>query len=405
MDKRSVIVRSSSVIMALAMVFAANLSVWAGEPDPVEAAKPAAVKSEPGAKTATSAPDAKKTAPAPDAKSAPAAKPAVSAPAQAEHVHGPSCNHGPAAPAQSFGVQADPSDGPVLITSPLPWSTLRSDSVVVSLQAELALLPKGSIDFRVVRRSGTRASTVFTKSVKMEEPTAEVFLGRVRELPVGGNVYLSIEWSVPGSDIKGVVEPVGIVRLIGEMTADNRWVPSQPPLVAVKLADGVSGTQAAEALAGAGGFEVGGMKFAAGWNSVGLFIRFTPDAGVTGIDFAFDLKCGKNAFLAWADRFVIYSAAGDSVGGRHFGRRAVDNEGLKSEELAWGRNNSPGLEKADAARVVMVRWADMGIQPFEERTVGFSVFANGRVKKQPASYPAAADRKVPGTWGEIKLSK
>jgi len=300
---------------------------------------------------------------------------------------------------------ADPADGPVVIAAPAPWTTLRSDSVVVSVQADLGALPRGTIDFKVVRRSGTRASTLFSRSVKMEEPSADVFLGRVRDMPVGGNAFLSIEWSVPGSELKGAVEPIGAIRLFGEVTADNRWSPAQAPQVAIKLSDGISGTQAAEALAAAPSFEVSGMKFSAGWNSVGLFIRFIPDAAVTGVDFAFDLKCGKNAFLAWADRFVVYSAAGDGVTGQHFGKRAVDKDGIKSEELSWGSNNSPGLEKAETARVMMVRWPDLGMQPFEDRNIGFAVFANGRAAKRPASYPVAADRSVPGTWGDLRLAK
>ncbi|MCL2183876.1 MAG: hypothetical protein FWB85_10455 [Chitinispirillia bacterium] len=307
--------------------------------------------------------------------------------------------------AASLSAQPAVPDGPVVITAPAAWTTLRSDSVTVSVQADLDKLPKGTIDFKVVRRSGTRANTVITKSVKMEEAAADVFLGRVKELPVGGNVYLSVEWSVPGSSLKGVVEPVGIVKLFGEMTAGNKWVPAQPPQTAVRLADGISGAQAAEALSATPVFDVGGLvKFSAGWNPTGLFIRFVQPSrtAVVGIDFAFDMKCGKNAFLAWADRFARYNLPDDSVSGKHIGNRTADSAGIKFEELKWGSNNSPGLEKAGDARVVMVRWPDLGVQPFEERSIGFAVFVSGRTDK---SYPAAADRNIPGTWGDLKLAK
>jgi len=309
--------------------------------------------------------------------------------------------------AQPAGFQADPSDGPIVVTSPSPWATLRSDSVVVSVQADPAFLPKGSIDFKAVRRSGARSSTLFTRSVKMDGPSADVFLGRVRDVPLGGSDFLSIEWSVPGSELKGVIEPVGVVPLGGAVSSDGKWVPARPPLAAMKLGEGVSGAAAAEALAGAEGFEVGGMKFAAGWNTAGLFIMFTPADGVTGVEFAFDLKCGKSAFLAWADRFILYDAAGDGVRGVHYGGRSVGKDGIASEEMVWvGRSASLAVEKAEKARVVMVQWPDLGMQPFEERSVGFSVFANGgRLRKHPVSYPASARREVPGTWGEIKLAK
>jgi len=301
----------------------------------------------------------------------------------------------------------DPDGEPVAVTAPTQWSTLRSDSVLVSVQADLSKLPKGSVDFKVVKRSGSRASTLFSKSVKMDgDNSADVFLGRVRDVPLGGTDYLSVEWSVPGSDLKGIVEPVGVVRLDGAVSDSNKWIPARPPLTAVKLKDGAADAAAAEVLAGTDGFEVGGMKFAAGWNADGLYIYFTPADGVTSVEFALDLKCGKNAFLAWADRFVVYSAEKDSVSGVHSGARSVvDKEGMKFEDRAWGGDGSLSVAKLEAARLVKVRWYELGAQPFEERSVGFAVFAKGRVKKQPASYPAAAVRGVPGTWGDVKLAK
>ena len=296
-------------------------------------------------------------------------------------------------------------DAPVVVTEPSPWSTLRSDSVVVTIQADTSKLPNGRVDFKLVRRSGSRAATVFTKSVAMKKNRAKVFLGRSKDVPLGGTDYLSVEWSVPGTEFKGVFEPLGIVRLDGAVSDSNKWVPARPPLTAVRLADGAADDKAAGALAGADGFEAGGMKFSAGWNTEGLFILFTPADGVSAVEFAFDLKCGKNAFLAWADRFVVYSAAGDSVSGLHSGARSVDKEGMKFEDRAWGSGQSLSVTKADAARLVKVKWYELGAQPFEERNVGFAVFVKGRVKKQPASYPAAAVRGIPGTWGDINLAK
>ena len=304
------------------------------------------------------------------------------------------------------GLYADDFDAPVVVAEPSPWSTLRSDSVTVKVQAGLARLPEGGgIDFKVVRRSGARASTLFTKSVGMDDSSADIFLGRSRDVPLGGTDYLSIEWSVPGTGLKGVVEPVGVVRLDGAAPDGNKWVPANPPLTAVRLKDGVADDEASGALAGAGGFEAGGIKFSAGWNTEGLFILFTPADGVSAVEFAFDLKCGKNAFLAWADRFVVYSAASDSVSGLHSGARSVDKEGMKFEEKAWGSGQSLSVVKAESARLVKVKWYELGAQPFEERNVGFAVFVKGRVKKQPASYPAAAVRGIPGTWGDINLAK
>ena len=129
----------------------------------------------------------------------------------------------------------DDDSASVLIAAPTVWSTLRSDSVVVSIQADTSKLPKKSIDFKVIKRSGVRSTTLFSKNVKVDDVSVDAFLGRVSGLPIGGGDYLSIEWSAPGSDIKGVIEPIGAVRLAGTVSEENKWVPTQPPLSAVKL--------------------------------------------------------------------------------------------------------------------------------------------------------------------------
>ncbi|MDR2578175.1 MAG: hypothetical protein LBC70_05110 [Chitinispirillales bacterium] len=308
----------------------------------------------------------------------------------------------------SAGLSAqDNAASPVAVISPSPWSTLRSDSITVSFQADLEMLPNKSVDFRVVRRSGARSTTLFTRNVKMEaDNSADVFLGRSRDVPLGGTDYLAIEWSVPGTEHRGTVEPVGLVRLAGEIV-DNAWVPARPALSAMRLQDGVPGEDAAAALAaGENGFEVGGARFAAGWNTESLFILFTPAAGVTGAEFAFDLKCGKNAFLSWADRFIVYSVEGDSIYGRHYNRGAVDVEGMKFEELRWGdgREREIAAIEAGSARLISVRWSELGAQTFDGRNIGFSVFVENRTRSRSASHPAAAARNIPGTWGDLKLA-
>ncbi len=302
-----------------------------------------------------------------------------------------------ALPAYAF-AQAD--DVPVVITSPTEWTTLRSDSVSVSAQVDTARLPKGSVDFKVVRRSGARSSVLFSKSVKPDGAVVDVFLGRVRGVPVGGGDFLSIEWNVPGTEYKGVVEPVGVALLSGTVSAENKWVPTSPHLSAVKLKDGISGEGAAETLAGLSGFSVGGAVFAAGWNAFGLFLYFTPSASVPEAEFALDLKYGANAFTAWADRFVAVGA--DSAYGIRASKRSVDKDGLKVDETSWGDAKSIVLTKAGAGRLVTLPWSELGVLPFDGRNMGFAVFARG--KKQGAAYPVGATRLIPGTWGGLSLA-
>jgi hypothetical protein len=292
-------------------------------------------------------------------------------------------------------------NAPVVISSPAAWTTLRSDSVTVSLQADTAALPKGSVSFKVLRRSGARSSVLFSKSVKVEDGAVDAFLGRVPGgLPVGGSDFLSIEWSVPGTELKGVVEPVGVVKLNGKVVEDNKWVPGSPRLAAVRLEEGITGDRAAEALGGLAGVGVGGGKIAAGWNDAKLFLSCTPLGSAAEAEFAFDLKCGYNAFLAWADRFV--ATDDDSAYGSHASMRSVDKDGLKVEESPWVGAAAPALVRAGKARMVSLDWSELGIQPFEGRAVGFAAFAKG---KAGVSYPAGANRAIPGTWGGIELGK
>lgn len=316
------------------------------------------------------------------------------------------------AAALSLAVWARPAaaqeDAPVVVTAPAAWSTLRSDSVVVSIQADTSRLPGGVVNFKVVKRSGAKSSTLFSKSVGVREASVDAFLGRAGGLPVGGREYLSIEWSVPGSELSGVVEPVGVVRLNGAVSAENKWVPAAKRVEAVRLKDGVTAEGAAEALAGSGGFVVGGAKFAAGWNGSGLFLYFPQAGSVSAAEFAFDLKCGSNAFVAWADRFVRVSA--DTAYGLHVSKRSVDKDGLAAEESRWGSAGSIALTKSGGARVVSVEWSELGIQPFDGRNIGFAVFvAGGGGKGVPftpsAAYPSGAARLIPGTWGGLELGK
>ncbi|MDR3013202.1 MAG: hypothetical protein LBU70_08340 [Chitinispirillales bacterium] len=292
----------------------------------------------------------------------------------------------------------------VVITSPEPWATLRTDSVVVSFQADTSILPRGSVDFRVVRSSRGRETTLFTQNVKAADLGAEVFLGRVRanDIPLGGTDFMSIMWSIPGSDLRGSIKPIGIAKLSGEAIG-GKWIPAYPPLSAVRIADGASMEEAAAAFTEATGFEVGGMRVAVGWNTEAFFINLpSPPSGVTEVEFALDLRCGKNAFLAWADRFVVYDAASSVVSLLRYERSVSGAIGYKS--VPWGGGAAFSFMKGESANLVKIFWHEMGIQPFDERGLGFAVFVGGRAG-QPANYPAGARRDIPGTWGDIRLEK
>jgi len=286
-------------------------------------------------------------------------------------------------------------DEAVTITSPTPWMTLRSDSVWVSVQADTQRLPQRVIAFKVNRNLNGRTSTLFSKSVKMDDISADVFLGKLSAVPFGGTDFLTLEWSVAGTELKGVIEPLGAVKLPDGAAA-------RPPISAVRLKEGVTETQAADVLLGVGGTEAGAVKFAAGWNMDGLYVLLNA-ADAAEVRLAIDGKCGKSAFLSWADRFAVFTAEADSVHGRHY-KRSVDKNVIKLELMPWGGKSTLSVAKAEASRLVKISWHEIGLQPFEERNMGLAVFTTGKTKKT-ASYPSLAKWEIPGTWGDLKLEK
>jgi len=286
-------------------------------------------------------------------------------------------------------------DEAVTITSPTPWTTLRSDTIEVSVQADKQRLPQGAVAFKVNKNSNGRTTALFSKTVKMDDASADVVLGTLGAVPLGGTDFVTLEWSVPGSELKGVIEPVGAVRLPDAVTA-------RPPLSAVRLKDGVTEAQAADALRGVAGTDAGGAKFAAGWNTDGLYVLLNA-VNAAEVWLAIDGKCGKSAFLSWADRFVVFSAEADSVYGRHY-KRSADKNAITFETMDWGNKSTLSVTKAEASRLIKIKWYEIGLQPFEERNVGFAVFTTGKTKKA-ASYPGLAKWEIPGTWGDIKLEK
>jgi hypothetical protein len=281
--------------------------------------------------------------------------------------------------------------------------TLRGDSLFVTIQADTSKLPKGTIDFKVKRHSGDRASTLFNKSVKIEDNNADIFLGIVKEKNLGGSDFLSIGWSVAGSELSGTVEPFG--RAIIEESAQS----DKNVLSAVKLKDGLSITQISDALIGAQGHDIGGSKFASGWNKDGLYILFNPAAAFLETQFAFDAKCGRGAFLSWSDRFIVYDAASQSVRGVHY-KRTFDKNAIRYAEMPWGeakdgKADGLSLSNAENSKLIKVQWHEMGLQPFEERNIGFAIFIKEKSKKETMTYPSAAKSGIPGTWGELRLEK
>ncbi|MDG5813716.1 hypothetical protein QA601_01370 [Chitinispirillales bacterium ANBcel5] len=294
------------------------------------------------------------------------------------------------------GLAVYVSASDVLINSPLPWMTLRNDSLMVRLQADTAQLPQNQITFSVKHHSPGRASQLMSNTVTMDDYSGEFLIGMLGRAQLGGDQWLSIEWNVPGTEKNDRLGPVGIADLnLLESKRINKALRVDDDS---KLNDVVSFAKDSTLL------EKNDAGVSLAWNTNALFLMIHKSE-VSGkeLKLGFDPKCGKYAFLAWADRFISYSTETDSVLGTHYRRSYDDEEGLQYQKRVWGEN----IEQISNEEMVFVSipWDELGLIPFEERVLGFAVFEYDSNQNLSVSLPQSAQKQVPGTWGEFILQK
>jgi hypothetical protein len=283
----------------------------------------------------------------------------------------------------------------IAFNGPMPWITQRNDSITVRAQIDTAQLKKDKvINLSAVLVNDRQQKTVLAKKAfRVTDYSGEFALGAVKKDLVGGRSYIKIDWSLPAAaGGKGSLEPVGIAAL-DKLPA--------PDLIAVpRLKDGaspdVSGLKESDFRA------VGTTRFALGWNDGALFIVLVKRQATGSVRFAIDGKNGKNAFLSFADRVVMYGPGKDSLRGAHFSREIRDGR-LTYEEKPWPNEIT---KSASGDRVVIrVPWSDAGIIPFEERKFGMGITAFDAKGGQTAAVPRKADFYLPATWCDLLLAK
>jgi len=277
----------------------------------------------------------------------------------------------------------------VVLNSPAQWLTLRNDSVVAKAQVDTALNKSKVIKYTLSSVIGGVTKVIAKKEVKVTDVANDAFIAKVNSNVLGGLDYLKIEWAADSQ--KTEILPFGILAL--------EKLPKSTP-VQIKKVDSTSSLKAiADGLKDADFTKIGTHAYALAWNSNALYLITKKSADSTVLTVAIDGKNGKNAFLAYPDRFVMVKK--DSVWGTHYNRAITDGK-MKYSEIAW--NNEISKEIVGDNIVVALPWHDSGIVPFEGRQAGFAVFVK-KGDKTAAAVPEKAQYYIPGTWGNLVLSK
>lgn len=277
----------------------------------------------------------------------------------------------------------------VVLNSPAPWLTLRNDSVVAKAQIDTALNKSKVIKYTLSSVIGGTTKVIAKKDVNVTDVANDAFITKVNSSVLGGLDYLKIEWAADSQ--KAEILPFGILAL--------EKLP-KTTLVQIRSVDSTASLKAiADGIKDADFVKNGSHSYALVWNSKALYMIAKKSTDTTILTFAIDGKNGKNAFVAYPDRFVMIKQ--DSVWGIHYERKFIDSK-IKYVEKQW--HNEIYKEIVDDKIIVALPWFDSGIVPFEGRQAGFAVF----VKKGDgivASVPDKAQYYIPGTWGNFELSK
>jgi hypothetical protein len=283
----------------------------------------------------------------------------------------------------------------IAFNGPMPWITQRNDSITVRAQIDTAQLKKNKVInlSAVLVNDRGQKSVLARKTFPVTDYSGEFALGAVKKNLVGGRSYIRIDWSLPAAaGGKGALEPIGIAAL-------DR-LPAPAVIAVPRLKEGagpdVSGLKDSDYRT------VGRTRFALGWNDGALFIVIVKGQAAGSVRFAIDGKNGKNAFLSFADRVVMYGPGKESLTGAHFSREMRDGR-LTYAEKPWPNEITKSV--ADDRVVIRVPWSDAGLIPFAERRLGMGIAAFDARGGQTAACPAGADFFLPATWCDVVLAK
>jgi hypothetical protein len=280
----------------------------------------------------------------------------------------------------------------VSFNEPVAWMTVTDRSITAKMLLDTARIEKPKIRLSLVKVKNGRRRTVRSRTFSVKDYSQEFDLGSVGESVLGGNDFLSIEWSIPGQADKGVLEPVGVVEL------DESKI--ETVLEGVQV-EGKLDTASAAAKAEKARFaEVGGHKLGMLWNEevFALIIREGSELG--SVTMMIDGKNGKNAFLSYPDRVLTWRVGIEALEAFHHRRVEADTT-INYPRAKWMHGITSA--KKEKGAVIVVPWHDTGILPFVGRRAGVMLSAVAESGATPVTLPADAREKIPGTWGDMVL--
>ena len=282
----------------------------------------------------------------------------------------------------------------ISFNTPLPWVSLRNDSLTVRAQIDTSALKGKKLSLTVLTQNNGKSQTLASKTFTISDPSGEFSFGKLNRKLVGGQEFIRIRWEVKGTKETGDIAPVGIADLTKLMSNDT--------VKAVKIADGKTAKDAAAAI-GEKLSAVGSISYGMAWNKEALYIAVKKGDGKETVKFGFDGKNGKNAFLSYPDRFVVCTPAdSEVVRGMHF-ERSLHTDAIDYAEKDW--RSSITHEIVGDVVLITVPWYDTGMIPFEKRTIGYAAFVENDQEKAVAATPKSADFYAPATWGTLLLLK
>lgn len=274
--------------------------------------------------------------------------------------------------------------------SPVPWITLRENTVAAKALIDTAEVKNSNVKLILSKVENGKKKQIARKVFKPKDYSFEHEMTNLKKNIIGGINYLMVEWSVSGTDKTGAIKPFGIVKFDKD--------PVENPLKSRKLTCAIEPSAVKNVLKEDDFTILGDCKFCAVWDDKVLGIVVKDLKEQSDLSFLIDGKNGKNAFLSFSDRELQYYPKNDSLSAVYY-KRVVTDKVIEYRPEKWINEISKSAN--EELLVISFPWYDIAINPTDGRMFGFAAFVNS----SKVAYPESADKFIPGTWGNLVLTK
>lgn len=280
----------------------------------------------------------------------------------------------------------------VTFQNPIPWLTMREGKLVTKVLLDTADLKNTPVVFTLSKIENGKETKLASKEVKSSDYNQEFDFFTLKEAVFGGLNFYSLSWKATAlKDKAGKIEPFGIVLISNDSLTDIINAVRMPAVESV-VVQAPASSQTSVSL--------GSLQLDCVWDSVHFGLVIAQPSPSDSIFIMVDGKNGKNSFLAFSDRTILFMPKKDSLS--TFGyKRSMEKGRVLYERKPWIQ--SIRKERNGGTTTFLIPWYDMGIIPVEGRSFGFALFiADGTYQK---SFPENSRKEIPGTWGNIILAK